>query len=109
MLRPDEVAAAAAEIERLHQVAAAEPEAGEFQFEPFTDTCAEQGRPVLRKIDGSDRISELVAGMGANPRVLHQLHAARRIGPRTMWVPSALRDTRSVRRRRSAAVPIRRS
>ena len=71
VLRSDEVAAAAKEIERLHQVAAADPDEGSFQFEPFTDTRAERGRPVLRKIEGADRVSELfhsniVHGSGPN-------------------------------------------
>ena len=88
VLRPDEVAAAAAEIERLHRVAAADPEAGSFQFEPFTDTRAEQGRPVLRKIEGSDRISGLFAGMAANPRVLEVVREL--LGPDLLLFRSTL-------------------
>lgn len=88
VLRPEEVAAATAEIERLHQVAAADPEAGSFEFEPFTDTRTEQGRPVLRKIEGSDRISELFARMGSNPRVLEVVREL--LGPDLLLFRSTL-------------------
>ena len=88
VLRHDEVAAAAAEIERLHQVAAADPEAGSFQFEPFTDTRTEQGRPVLRKIEGTDRISELFACTAANPRVLEVVREL--LGPDLLLFRSTL-------------------
>ena len=67
VLRPDEVAAATAEIERLHQVAAADPEAGSFAFEPFTDTRTEQGRPVLRQDRGQRSDLGAVRAHGVQP------------------------------------------
>ena len=74
--------AAQREIERLHELAAGEGSPpGErsephskseatFQFEPHTDVRAERGRPVLRKIERTDLVSDLFAGMACNPRVV---------------------------------------
>ena len=88
VLRPTEVAAAAAEVERLHQVAAADPEARSFQFEPFADTRTEHGRPVLRKVEGTDLVSDLFARMAANPHVLEVV--AELLGPDLLLFRSTL-------------------
>ena len=77
-----EVDAAQREIERLHELAAGEGSPpGErsephskseatFQFEPHTDVRAERGRPVLRKIERTDLVSDLFARMARNPRLV---------------------------------------
>ena len=82
VLGPAEVNAAQREIECLHELAAGEGSPpGErsephskseatFQFEPHTDGRAERGRPVLRKIERTDLVSDLFAGMARNPRVV---------------------------------------
>ena len=82
VLGPAEVDAAQREIERLHELAAGEGSPpGErsephskseatFQFEPHTDVRAERGRPVLRKIERTDLVSDLFAGMARNSRVV---------------------------------------
>ncbi|MCY4376996.1 MAG: phytanoyl-CoA dioxygenase family protein [Spirochaetaceae bacterium] len=73
VLGPAEVAAAQQEIERLHELAAGEgtpPAEATFQFEPHTDVRSEHGRPVLRKIERTDLVSDLFAGMARNPRMV---------------------------------------
>ena len=82
VLGPAEVDAAQHEIECLHELAAGEGSPpGErsephskseatFQFEPHTDVREERGRPVLRKIERTDLVSDLFAGMARNPRVV---------------------------------------
>ena len=68
VLGPAEVDAAQREIERLHELAAGEPHSkseATFQFEPHTDVRAERGRPVLRKVERTDLVSDLFAGMAA--------------------------------------------
>ena len=82
VLGPAEVDAAQREIERLHELAAGEGSPpGErsephskseatFQFEPHTDVRAERGRPVLRKVERTDLVSDLFAGMARNSRVV---------------------------------------
>lgn len=73
VLSAAEVDAAQREIERLHEAAAdgrTLPVETTVQFEPHADVRTERGRPVLRKIERTDRVSDLFARMAANPRVL---------------------------------------
>ena len=73
VLGPAEVDAAQQEIERLHELAAGEetpPGEAAFQFEPHTDVRSERGRPVLRKIERTDLVSDLFADMARTPRMV---------------------------------------
>ena len=73
VLRTSDVHAAQLEIERLHQLAARVDSASgdsEFQFEPHTDVQSENGRPVLRKIERTDLVSDLFANMARKPSVI---------------------------------------
>ena len=101
-----EVDAAQREIERLHELAAGEGSPpgeqsephpkGErsephskseatFQFEPHTDVRAERGRPVLRKVERTDLVSDLFAGMARNSRVVAVVSEI--LGPGAAAVP----------------------
>lgn len=86
-----EVDAAQREIERLHRAAAgggALPDETTVQFEPHTEVRAERGRPVLRKIERTDRVSGLFARMAANPRVLAAVSEI--LGPELLLFRSTL-------------------
>ncbi len=72
-----EVAACAAEIDRLHTLAAELPEdelrRRSFQLEPYADAEAGDGRPVLRKIEKTGQHSAVFRDLAAHPRLLETI------------------------------------
>ena len=91
VLTAAEVDEAQQEIERLHELAAGEgtlPAETTFQYEPHADVRTERGRPVLRKIERTDLVSDLFARTAANPRVLAVVSAI--LGPDLLLFRSTL-------------------
>ena len=71
LLRPDEIAQCRAEIDRLHDVAAqGGGKDDHFQIEPFAGETSRDGRPILRKIEHTGELSEVLADLARHPKLV---------------------------------------
>lgn len=74
-LTPDEIAACETEIERLHKLGADlkakdDPQARQFQLEPYAKTKEQGGLPVLRKIEQTRDFSDVFKALAAHPKLI---------------------------------------
>lgn len=93
LLSAHEVAACEREIKRLHRLAVdlqdrGDPGARHFQLEPYADTAAREGLPVLRKIEQTRVFSEVFRNLAAHPRLIRLVGSL--LGPDLLLFRSTL-------------------
>jgi phytanoyl-CoA hydroxylase len=94
LLTPEEVLECQEEVKRLHDVAATlkeagDPDGGHFQIEPYAgDESQDDGRLVLRKIEGTRKFSDVFRRLPERPKLVAAIQNL--IGPDLLLFRSTL-------------------